>query len=110
MSVRSSFVGVLVFMLGAAGVTACSDPRRQSPLANRPDIEAVRMRHENDLMRIDGVVGLVTGRCGDDACLILMVVHDTDAIRREVPITIEGYVIRVLEAGDVRIDAHQPSN
>ena len=68
--------------------------------AGRSPIEGVRARHEQDLMAIDGVLGVAIGRTpiGDDA----VVVYLRDAsVRQRVPPGVDGYPVETVVTGEI---------
>ena len=76
---------------------------QQEPMA-RKDINAVLKDHDKELLAIPGVVGVYVGLLPDDKtpCLKVMVVKETEDLKRRIPKTIEGYPVRIEESGVIR--------
>jgi hypothetical protein len=70
----------------------------------RRDINAVLRDHDKDLLAIPGVVGVYVGLLPDDktSCLKVMVVKETEELRKKIPKFIEGYPVLVEESGVIR--------
>jgi hypothetical protein len=71
---------------------------------SRKDINAVLRDHDKDLLAIPGVVGVYVGLLPDDKtpCLKVMVVKETEELRKKIPKFIEGYPVLVEESGVIR--------
>jgi hypothetical protein len=70
----------------------------------RKDINAVLRDHDKDLLSIPGVVGVFVGLLSDDKtpCLKVIVVKETEDLRRRIPDFIEGYPVLIEESGVIR--------
>ena len=70
----------------------------------RKDINAVLKDHDKELMAIPGVVGVYVGLLPDDKtpCLKVMVVKETEDLKRKIPKSIEGYPVLIEETGVIR--------
>ncbi len=70
----------------------------------RKDINAVIKDHDKELLAIPGVVGVYVGLLPDDKtpCLKVMVVEETEDLRRMIPKSIEGYPVVIEESGVIR--------
>ena len=68
------------------------------------DINAVLKDHDKELLAIPGVVGVYVGLLPDDKtpCLKVMVVKETEDLRRRIPKSIEGYPVFIEESGVIR--------
>jgi len=90
---------------------ACSDAI-QSPVnltgqqesMTRKDINAVLEDHDKELLAIPGVVGVYIGLLPDDKtpCLKVMVIKETEDLKRIIPKSIEGYPVLIEESGAIR--------
>jgi hypothetical protein len=90
---------------------ACSAPQ-QSPIGQtgqqepmtRKDINDVLRGHDKELMAIPGVVGVYVGLMPDDEtlCLKVMVVKETEELKRKIPISLGGYPVLIEESGVIR--------
>lgn len=70
----------------------------------RRDINAVLKDHDKELLAIPGVVGVYVGLLPDDKtpCLKVMVVKETEDLKRKIPKSIEGYPVLIEESGVIR--------
>jgi hypothetical protein len=77
---------------------------RQQESMTPKDINAVLKDHEKELMAIPGVFGFYAGLLPDDKtpCLKLMVVKETEELKRRIPKTFEGYPVVIEESGVIR--------
>ena len=68
------------------------------------DINAVLKDHDKELLAIPGVVGVYVGLLPDDKtpCLKVMVVKETEDLKRRIPKSIEGYPVLIEESGVIR--------
>ena len=90
---------------------ACSTPTRgpinqtgQQESMTRKDINAVLKNHDKELLAIPGIVGVYIGLLPDDKtpCLKVMVVKETEDLKRKIPKSIEGYPVLIEESGIIR--------
>jgi hypothetical protein len=65
-------------------------------------IQEIQEKHQHDLMRIPGVVGVGIGLESDESVLVVMVAKDTRAIKRKVPKELDGYRLVIQETGVIR--------
>jgi len=68
------------------------------------DINGVLDRHDEEIMAIDGVIGIYVGAVDPDEdpprlCLRVLVLEDTPALRKRIPESIEGWPV-VIEPSD----------
>jgi hypothetical protein len=70
----------------------------------RKDINGVLKDHDKELLGIPGVVGVYVGLLPDDKtpCLKVMVVKETEDLKRRIPKSIEGYPVVIEESGVIR--------
>jgi hypothetical protein len=70
----------------------------------RKDINTVLNNHDKELLAIPGVVGVFVGLLPDDKtpCLKVMVVKETEDLKRLIPKYIEGYQVVIDESGVIR--------
>ncbi len=96
-----------VILLLIACSTAMRSPvnqtGQQGPMPQR-DINAVLKDHDKELLAIPGVVGVYVGLLPDDKtpCLKVMVVKETEDLKRSIPKSIEGYPVLIEESGVIR--------
>lgn len=76
----------------------------QQESMTRKDINAVLKDHDKELLAIPGVVGVYVGLLPDDKtpCLKVMVVKETEEIKRMITKSIEGYPVIIEESGVIR--------
>lgn len=53
-------------------------------------------------MALEGVTGVGQGLCRGKPCLRVYIAARTPAVERELPDTIEGYPVEVVETGPIR--------
>ncbi len=70
----------------------------------RRDINAVLRDHDNELLALNGVVGVYVGVLDDGktSCLKVMVVKKTTELERAIPKSLEGYPVVIEETGVIR--------
>lgn len=66
----------------------------------RPTIEQVLERHADDLMRIEGVIGVGQALCEGEPCIRVYLA--TDSVRQDVPAKLDGYIVSTVVTGVVR--------
>jgi len=76
----------------------------QQESMTRKDINAVLKDHDKELLAIPGVVGVYVGLLPDDKtpCLKVMVVKETEDLKKRIPKSIEGYPVVIEESGVIR--------
>jgi hypothetical protein len=99
------------YSLLALIMVGCPAPR-QSPVVQtkqqesmpRKDINAVLRNHDKELIAIPDVVGVYVGLMpdGKTTCLKVMVVKDSEELKKRIPKTLEGYPVLIEESGVVR--------
>ena len=92
-------------------MVGCAVPR-QGPVVQtnqqesmpRKDINSVLRDHDKELMAIPGVVGVYVGLMPDDEtpCLKVMVVKESEELKKKIPKTLEGYTVMIEESGVIR--------
>jgi len=70
-------------------------------MTDRP-IEDVLRNHSDYLMGIDGVVSVGQGLCDGIPCIRVGVLELTNSLRRQIPDTLQGHPVDILETGPVR--------
>ena len=107
--------GLTVVLLSIACSAAMRSPVNQTgqqESMTRKDINAVLRDHDKELLAIPGVVGVYVGLLPDDKtpCLKVMVVKETEDLKRRIPNSIEGYPVLIEESGVIRpLKDHIPS-
>jgi len=101
-----SFV-LSVLLLSIACSTAIRSPinqtRQQKSMTQR-DINTVLKDHDEELLAVPGIVGVYIGLFPDDKtpCLKVMVVKESEDLKRRIPKSIEGYPVLIEESGVIR--------
>lgn len=87
----------------AAVQSQVSQTRQQDSMTRR-DINAVLKDHDKELLAIPGVVGVYVGLLpdGKTLCLKVMVVKESEDLKRKIPESIEGYPVLIEESGVIR--------
>ncbi|RMF56370.1 MAG: hypothetical protein D6743_20370 [Calditrichaeota bacterium] len=65
-------------------------------------ITEVQKKHEQDLMALDGVVGVGIGEDNGEAVILVMVEKKTAELEKRIPKTLEGYRVVLYESGQIR--------
>jgi hypothetical protein len=104
---KMGFCSVLIVLLSIACSPAMRGPVNQTgqqESMTRKDINAVLKDHDKELLAIPGVVGVYIGLLSDDKtpCLKVMVVKETEDLKRRIPKSIEGYPVLIEESGLIR--------
>jgi len=99
--------GLTVVLLSIACSAAMRSPVNQTEQQvsmTRRDINDVLKDHDKELLAIPGVVGVYVGLLPDDKtpCLKVMVVKETEDLKRRIPKSIEGYPVLIEESGVIR--------
>ncbi len=77
---------------------------RQQQSMTQKDINAVLKDHDKELLAIPGVVGVYVGLLPDEKtpCLKVMVVKETEELKKKIPKSIEGHPVLIEESGVIR--------
>ena len=65
-------------------------------------LQEVLEEQTDSLMSVPGVVGTAQGECGAQPCIKVLVAKKTPELLREIPSTIDGYLVDVQEIGEIR--------
>ncbi len=104
---------ILLSIACSAAMRTPVNQTRQQESMTRKDINAVLKDHEKELLTIPGVVGVYIGLLTDDKtpCLKVMVVKETEDLKRRIPKSIEGYPVLIEESGVIRpLKGRNPSH
>lgn len=66
----------------------------------RRKIREVLKRHTDELMAVPSVVGIGEGECQGMPCIIVFVVDKSSKVVRQIPNTLEGYLVQLKESGE----------
>ncbi len=67
------------------------------------DINEVMKNHTQELMAIEGVVGVAIGELEDHTpCILVMIVKETDEIKAKIPNMLDGHPVSLLVSGEIR--------
>ena len=102
---------ILLSIACSAAIRSPANQTGQQESMTRKDINAVLKDHDKELLAIPGVVGVYVGLLPDDKtpCLKVMVVKETEDLKRRIPKSIEGYPVLIEESGVIRpLKGHIP--
>jgi hypothetical protein len=95
-------VNALAFLV-FAGVLACQSEKESDAIMPDSDVNTVMEAHVDRLMAIPGVVGVAVGETEDKTpCILVLVAEKTEDIERELPETLEGHPVSILETGEIK--------
>ncbi len=66
------------------------------------EINEIKRRHAEELMSIDGVVGVGIGMDGDEELIVVNIRSMDDEVISKIPESIEGVRVKVEIVGDIR--------
>ena len=66
------------------------------------DIEDILNEHIDNLMSLQGVMGVALGEHEGKPCIVVLVSHFTPDIEGKVPQSLAGYQVRIKESGQFR--------
>ncbi len=95
---------ILLLIACSATIRSPVNQTGQQESMTRKDINTVLKDHDKELLAIPGVVGVYVGLLPDDKtpCLKVMVVKETEELKRRIPKAIEGYPVLIEESGVIR--------
>jgi hypothetical protein len=89
--------------LSLVGAGPCRPKKESGDGVPIRDIIAVQEAHTNELMTIPDVVGVAVGALDDGTpCILVLVVQETDEIKRKVPKKLEGHPVRIFVSGEIK--------
>ncbi len=100
-----SVLTVILFSIAcSAAIRSPVNQTGQQESMTRKDINTVLKDHDKELLAIPGVVGVYVGLLPDDKtpCLKVMVVEETEDLKRRIPKSIDGYPVIIEESGVIR--------
>jgi hypothetical protein len=105
----------LILLLVACSTTTQGQicQMKQQETKTQKDINSVLKAHDKELLAIPGVVGVYVGLLPDDktSCLKVMVVKETEDLRKKIPKSIDGYPVLIEESGVIRpLNSRIPNN
>ena len=65
-------------------------------------IKSVFREHKKSLLAINGVVGVAIGESGGKACIRVLVARKDSKLIKQIPQSLEGYVIIVEKTGEMQ--------
>ncbi len=77
------------------------DRPKEKPMPEKT-IEAVLKEHTNGLMSLPDVVGTAQSLCAGKPCIKVYVVKKTPELVKQIPSTLEGYVVKIQETGEIQ--------
>ena len=66
------------------------------------NIKEVLKKHATELMEIPGVAGVAEGESQGKPCIMVFVLDRNHELLRQIPSTLEGYLVQVEESGEFR--------
>jgi hypothetical protein len=100
------FVAIVALVIILGGTVTCAtqmvDGEQREGLMTGKTIEAVLKRHTDRLMSLSGVVGTAIGECEGEPCIQVLVVEETPELLKQIPSTLEGFLVVIEETGEIR--------
>jgi hypothetical protein len=95
---------ILLPITCSAAIRSPVNQTRQQESMTQTDINTVLKDHDKELLAIPGVVGVYVGLLPDDKtpCLKVMVVKESEDLKRRIPKSIEGYPVLIEKSGVIR--------
>jgi hypothetical protein len=95
---------ILISITCSASIGSQVNQTGQKESMAQKDINAVLKDHDKELLAIPGVVGVYVSLLPDDktSCLKVMVIKETEDLKRRIPKSIEGYPVLIEESGVIR--------
>lgn len=85
------------------GAESYNGEQKGTQMKQKPPIEDVIRAHSDELMAIDGVNGVYSGKLEDGSdCIKVMVVKKTREHDSKIPKELEGYTVMVEEVGEIK--------
>lgn len=80
-----------------------SEQKQSEETENMRDINLVLKTHVQEVMAIPGVVGIYVGATADNKpCLKVMVIKETEEIKKRIPKKLEGYPVFIDVTGEIK--------
>ena len=93
---------LLTFACSSERQRPASEPDAAATDAPPPAIETVLQQNSAELMQIPGVVGVAQGLQDERPCIVVYVKEKTDAVSAQIPKTLNGYPVQIIESGELR--------
>lgn len=65
-------------------------------------VAEVLQKRSLEIMAWPGVVGVGEGECAGSPCIRIYVVEKTPEVLERIPETLDGYLVRIEESGEIR--------
>ncbi len=96
-----------VFILCTLSTFFCkpeiTEEKKEDENQEMRDINLVLKAHAWEIMAIPGVVGIYVGATDDNKpCLKVMVVKETDELKKSIPKKLEGYPVYIHVTGEIK--------
>ena len=104
---------ILLLIVCSSTIGSQVNQTGQKESMTQKDINAVLKDHDKEFLAIPGVVGVYVGLLpdGKTPCLKVMVIQETEYLKRRIPKSIEGFPVLVEESGVIRpLKDPTPSN
>ena len=98
----TNFLIIIIFLITAFN---CNSSKEDSGASsdNKMEIADVIKKHSNEIMKIDGVVGLYEGTTEEgNPCIKVMIKEDSPVIKEKIPGELEGYPVITEVTGEIR--------
>lgn len=98
---------LFLFIAGISGTFFCKSENTKENQSKENqemrDINLVLKANTRDVMAIPGVVGIYVGETEDNKpCLKVMVVKETEEIKKKLPRELEGYPVLIHVTGEIK--------
>jgi hypothetical protein len=97
-------IGVLALAAAIlAGILGCRAEQESESEMPQREIVAVMEDHVDALMALPDVVGVAIGALDNGTpCLMILVIEESDDVKREIPAEIEGHPVKIVVSGEIK--------
>lgn len=97
---NSAFILIMLMLLCLSGCTNKNESENDVPAR---DINLVMKDHTEELMKIEGVVGVAIGELEDHTpCILVLIVEESEILREKLPTELEGHPVSLLVSGEFK--------
>lgn len=106
-------LGAIMFSFALTGYTGqfenespplvANPPPAASPGSPTDELDRVKERYEDQLMSIEGVVGVGVGTCDTQSCIKVLVLEKSPKLMEAIPKELEGIKVSIEETNQIRI-------
>ena len=97
-------LGVIILggsLMGCANESTV-EHHRETTADTSMTIQEALEKHKDDLMAVSGVQGTALGCSAEQTCIVVYALEKTAALKQELPDTLEGFPVKVVETGPIR--------